>query len=207
MALPVPLEALVERLVRLPGVGRRSAARIAFHLARRPAEEVRALADAIANLPAALGACALCGNLAARTPAGAAGLCPVCEDPRRDRGIVCVVEQADNLAAIERTGAYRGVYHVLGGAISPLRGIGPDQLRIEPLLERVRAGGVREVILATNPTVEGEATALYLARLLGPQGLRVTRPATGLPVGGELDFVDQATLARAFEGRRDMPGE
>ncbi len=199
---PAPIEALIERLVRLPGIGRRSAARIAFHLARRAPDEVHALAQAIGALPEALTTCAVCGNLA---PAGGTARCPVCDDPRRDRAVVCVVEQADNLAAIERTGAFRGVYHVLGGAISPLRGIGPEHLRIDALLARLRGGEIREVILATNPTVEGEATALYVARLTAGSGVRVTRPATGLPVGGELDYVDQATLCRAFEGRRDVP--
>jgi recombination protein RecR len=196
--LPRPLEELVERLVRLPGIGRRSAARIAFHLARRPAGEVLALGEAISALPQRLRPCTTCGNLAGEE------LCPVCADPRRDRSLLCVVEQPENLVAIERTGAFRGVYHVLGGAISPLRGVGPDQLRIGELLARLRGAGVSEVILATNPTVEGEATALYVARQVEPLGLRVTRPATGLPVGSELEYIDQATLARAFEGRRDV---
>ncbi len=195
---PAPLERVIDQLLRLPGIGRRSAARIAFHLARRPAEDVRALAAAIGALPDHLGTCERCGNLASDE------LCPVCADPRRDAGLVCVVEQADNLAAIERTGAFRGVYHVLGGAISPLRGVGPEHLRIEELLRRIGSGDIRELILATNPTVEGEATALYVARQVLDTGVRVTRPATGLPVGGELDYVDQATLARAFEGRREI---
>lgn len=201
--LAAPLESLIERLARLPGIGRRSAARIALHLARRPADEVRALAEAIGRLPQALAACEVCANIA--EAAGGATICPVCADPRRDRSLICVVEQPDNLAAIERTGAFHGVYHVLGGAISPLRGVGPEDLRIEALQRRVDAGGVTELILATNPTVEGEATAFFVARLLGPSGVRVTRPATGLPVGGELDYIDQATLTRAFDGRRDLP--
>ncbi len=194
--LPEPLERVVARLIRLPGIGRRGAQRIAFHLAGAPADDVRALAGAIAALPEALYPCTVCGNIAG------AELCPVCADPRRDRTALCVVELPENLAAIERTAAYRGVYHVLGGSISPLRGVGPGDLRIDALLARLASGEVREVILTTNPTVEGEATAHYLARLIAPSGVRVTRPATGLPVGGELDFVDQATLARAFEGRR-----
>ncbi len=194
--LPEPLERLVARLLRLPGIGRRGAQRIAFHLAGAPAGDVRALAAAIAALPEALAPCTVCGNLAG------ADLCPVCADTRRDRTVLCVVELAENLAAVERTAAYRGVYHVLGGAISPLRGVGPGDLAIEPLLARLAAGEVREVIVATNPTVEGEATAHYLARLIVPSGIRVTRPATGLPVGGELEFIDQATLARALEGRQ-----
>ncbi len=193
-----PLDRLIEQLVRLPGIGRRSAARIAFHLARRPAAEIRSLAAAIAELPDQLVTCRVCGNLSGGE------LCVICADPRRERSVLCVVEQADNLAAIERTGAFRGLYHVLGGAISPLHGVGPDQLRIDALLERLAAGGVSELILATNPTVEGEATALYLARQVTTPGVRITRPATGLPVGGELDYVDQATLARALENRRDL---
>ncbi|MBP7148862.1 MAG: recombination protein RecR [Acidobacteria bacterium] len=194
------MDALIQRLVRLPGIGRRSAARIAFHLARSPAEDVMALADAIATLPQTLRACEVCGNLAGEP------VCGICADPRRDRATICVVEQPDNLAAIERSGAFRGLYHVLGGAISPLRSIGPENLRIEGLVERLAGGEVREVILATNPTVEGEATALYLARRIAAAAgaIRVTRPATGLPVGGELDYVDQVTLARALEGRRDL---
>lgn len=200
--LPGPLARLVERLVHLPGIGRRSAARIAFHLARQPADEVRALAETIGALPDGLGPCRNCGNLAASGTGD--DRCPVCADPRRDGTVVCVVEGADNLAAIERTGAYRGIYHVLGGAISPLRGIGPDDLRILALLDRLREGVIREVILATNPTVEGEATALYIARQVEPLGIPVTRPATGLPVGGDLDYIDLATLTRALEGRRRL---
>ncbi len=196
--LPGPLERLVEELRRLPGVGPRSARRLAFHLARVPAAEARALAEAIAGLADSLHACRTCGNLAE------GDLCPVCADPRRDPALICVVEQPENLAAIEETGSWRGVYHVLGGAISPLRSVGPEDLAVEPLLARVAAGGVREVILATNPTVEGEATALYLARRLAGTGVRVTRPATGLPVGGELEYVDRTTLARALAERRDL---
>ncbi len=199
--LPEPLARLVEELRRLPGIGPRSARRIAFHLARRPAAEVRALAEALAALPEELGVCRECGNLAE------ADLCPVCADARRDRALLCVVEQAENAAAIEETGSWRGLYHVLGGAISPLRGVGPEDLAIDALLARVARGGIREVILATNPTVEGEATAHYLARRLAGAGVRVTRPATGLPVGGDLEYVDRTTLARALEARRDVePG-
>jgi recombination protein RecR len=197
--LPEPIERLVALLSRLPGIGRRSAQRIAFQLVRQPHEETAALAAAIGALPDALGTCPDCGNWAA-----AGARCAICLDPRRDRSVVCVVEQADNLAAIERTSVFRGLYHVLGGAISPLKAIGPAQLRIESLLERLREPGTREVILATNPTVEGEATALYIARLLSGSGLEVSRPATGLPVGGELDYVDGQTLSRALEGRRTL---
>lgn len=186
------------RLLRLPGIGRRSAGRIAFQLARWPAEEARALAGAIAALPDELRACRTCGNLAGEE------LCAVCRDPRRDTSLLCVVEQPENVAAIERSGAYRGLYHVLGGAISPLRSVGPEDLRIAELVERTCAGGAAEVILATNPTVEGDATALYVARQLEGRGVAVTRPATGLPMGGELEYVDGVTLSRAFEARRKL---
>lgn len=193
-----PLDRLVQRLLALPGIGRRSAQRIAFFLARSPAEEVRALAEIIAALPEAVRPCTCCGNLASGS------LCPVCSNPRRDRSLICVVEQPDNLAAIERTGVFQGLYHVLGGAISPLRGVGPESLRIDSLIKRLEEGGIGEVILATNPTVEGEATAVYLAGRIASLGIPVTRPATGLPVGGELEFVDQLTLTRALEGRRNL---
>jgi recombination protein RecR len=197
---PSPIERLVEQLVRLPGIGRRSAQRLAFFLARSPAEDLARLAASISSLPDELRPCATCGNLSGEET------CAICRDPRRERSVLCVVEQPENVAAIERTGAYRGLYHVLGGAISPLRSIGPESLRISALAERLEAGSFSEVILATNPTVEGEATALYIARQIGPGGISVTRPATGLPVGGELDYIDRSTLARAFEGRRRLGG-
>ncbi|RMF75755.1 MAG: recombination protein RecR [Acidobacteria bacterium] len=195
------MEALVARLVRLPGIGRRSAQRLAFHLAREKPDELAGLARAIEALPRELQTCTRCGNLAAGE------LCAICSDPRRDESVICVVEQPENVAAIERSGAFRGVYHVLGGAISPLRSVGPDDLRIDGLLERVAAGGVEEVILATNPTVEGEATALYIARQLRDRPVRVTRPATGIPVGGDLEYVDEATLSRALAARRGVLDE
>jgi recombination protein RecR len=196
--LPDSLDRLVRALSRLPGVGRRSAQRIAFHLARQTPEEVHRLASAIAELPDVLRACEVCGNLTDQKT------CAICDDPRRDAGLICVVEQPENLAAIERSGSYRGLYHVLGGAISPLRSVGPEDLRIAELGRRIEAGQVREVILATNPTVEGEATALYVARQIVPEHVRVTRPATGLPVGGDLDYIDKSTLSRAFETRHDL---
>ncbi|UCF68605.1 MAG: recombination protein RecR, partial [Acidobacteriota bacterium] len=189
---PDPIDELTERLLRLPGIGRRSAQRIAYYLARAAASESRGLADAIAALPEALAPCEVCGNLAG------AKLCAICRDEGRDRSQLCVVEHADNLASIERTGAYRGLYHVLGGAIAPLKAIGPEDLSIEALVERIQSGGISEVIIATNPTLEGEATALFLARRLKALGVRVTRPATGVPVGGELEFVDRSTLTRAL---------
>lgn len=199
--LPAPLDRLVRQLSRLPGVGRRSAQRIAFFLAREEGDDARRLAQAIAALPEELRHCERCGNLASEA------LCPICEDSRRDDSLLCVVEQPENLAAIERSGAFRGRYHVLGGAISPLHSIGPENLRIAELEERVREGRVREVVLATNPSVEGEATALFIARRLKPLGIAVSRPATGLPVGGDLDYVDGATLSRALEARRRVESE
>ncbi len=199
--LPEVLERLIRALQRLPGIGPRSAQRIAFHLARSPRSEPLQLGRLISALPEELGECSVCGSYAEGE------LCPVCRDPRRDEATICVVERPDNLAAIERSGVYRGRYHVLGGAISPLHGIGPDDLRIDQLLERAADAAVRELILATNPTVEGEATALFIARRAAGLDLQVTRPATGLPVGGELEYVDRGTLARALEGRqRLLPG-
>ena len=197
-SLPPPLERLLQALVRLPGIGPRSARRLAFYLAKSPPGEVKALAEAIAELPSRLAHCRICGNFSEGE------ICEFCADPRRETGTLCVVEQPDNLAAIEGSGAYHGLYHVLGGAISPLKSMGPKELRIDSLLERLADGKISEVILATNPTVEGEATALYLARRLARFPVRVTRPATGLPVGGELDYVDRSTLSRAFEGRREV---
>jgi len=182
----------------LPGIGPRSARRLAFHLAKSPPREVKALAEAIAELPDQLANCRVCGNFSEGET------CEICGDPRRESRTICVVEQPDNLAAIESSGAFRGLYHVLGGAISPLKSMGPEDLRIDSLLKRLAGGEISEVILATNPTVEGEATALYLARRLADFPVRVTRPATGLPVGGELDYVDRNTLSRAFEGRREL---
>ncbi|NJN64918.1 MAG: recombination protein RecR [Acidobacteria bacterium] len=185
-------------MIKLPGIGRRSAQRIAFHLSRQPEAEVRALAATLIRLPEELHSCRTCGNLASGET------CSICNDPRRESDVICVVEQADNLNAIEKTGAFRGRYHVLGGSISPLRSVGPQDLRIDALLWRVREGAITEVILATNPTVEGEATALYIARQLADSGTRVTRPATGLPVGGELEYVDGVTLTRALAARRGV---
>ncbi len=199
--LPDPLETLIRALLRWPGIGPRSAQRIAFHLAREEDGELRALGGLISGLPDSLGSCSRCSNFSE------GDLCPICLDVRRDDATLCVVEQPDNLAAIERSGAYRGVYQVLGGSISPLRGVGPEDLRIETLLERLSEGKIRELILATNPTVEGEATALFIARKAAPFAVSITRPATGLPVGGELDYVDKGTLARAFEGRQQVPDD
>lgn len=177
-------------------MGRKTAQRLAFHLLNAPREDCESLARALVELRERLGFCERCFNLAE----GKA--CPVCADPKRDPGLLCVVEEPSNLLALERTGAFTGLYHVLGGALSPLKDVGPDDLRIRELLERVGSGEVREVVIATNPDVEGEATAVYLSRLLEPLDLTVTRLAQGLPAGGDLEFTDDLTLRRAFEGRR-----
>jgi len=193
-----PIGRLIEALRLLPGIGQKTATRLAFHILRRPPEEASALARAIEEARRLIRPCVRCGNFSD------AELCPVCVDPRRDGSILCVVEEAANLPAIERTGLYHGHFHVLGGVLSPLRGIGPEELRVASLLEHVREGGVREVILATSPNVEGEATAVYLAGLLRPTGVRLTRIAQGLPVGSELEFTDDNTLAKALEARREF---
>ena len=195
--LAAPLDRAVTELCRLPGIGRKTALRLVFHLLKAPESEVAALSKALGELRGSVRLCKSCFNLAE------GDLCPVCADPRRDRGLLCVVEEPANVLALERTGAWRGLYHVLGGALSPLKDVGPDDLRIGELLERVRVEPPREVVLATNPNVEGEATAVYLARLLKPVGIAVTRLAQGLPAGSDLEFVDDLTLRRSFEGRRE----
>ena len=192
-----PIARLIEALKLLPGIGQKSATRLAFHILKRPREEALALARSIEGACRQIHPCGTCGNFSETD------LCPICTDERRDRSSICVVEEAANLPAIERTGLFRGLYHVLGGSLSPLRGIGPEELRVNPLIERIRGGGVREVILAMSPTVEGEATAVYLANLVKPLGPRVTRIAQGLPVGSELEFTDDMTLAKALEARRE----
>ncbi|MDX1384664.1 MAG: recombination mediator RecR [Thermoanaerobaculia bacterium] len=191
-----PLSRLVGELSRLPGIGPKTATRLAHHLLRVPSEEARALAAAVVEVKEKLFHCSTCNAITAIDP------CAICSDPRRERGSLCVVEEPFNIQPIERTGEYRGLYHVLMGALSPQRGIGPDQLRIDGLMERLE--DVEEVLLATNPDVEGEATALYLARLLKPRGLRVTRLAFGMPVGGDIEYTDEVTLARSLSGRQDM---
>jgi recombination protein RecR len=191
------LENLVAQLTRLPGVGTRTAHRLAFHLLRVPTEEGLALADAIREAKERIGFCRECGNLTEEE------LCPICQDARRDRSVICVVEQPADLVSVERTREYRGLYHVLGGALSPIDGVEPAHLRIDELLRRVERDGVEEVVLATNPTLTGEATATFIAdRLRG--SIRVTRLASGLPVGSDLEYADEVTLGRALAGRRDM---
>ncbi len=189
---------LIEELGRLPGIGPKSAQRIAFHLLQAPEDEVRQLAETLLILKQRVRFCVICGHVTDEDE------CRICRDPRRDPAVLCVVEEPKDVIAIERTGEYRGRYHVLGGAISPIDGIGPDDLRIRELLQRLADGVVQEVILATDPNLEGEATATYLARTLSPMGLTVTRLASGLPVGGDLEYADEVTLGRAFAGRRRL---
>ncbi|MCI0689989.1 MAG: recombination mediator RecR [Sporichthyaceae bacterium] len=187
---------LIDELGRLPGIGPKSAQRLAFHLLSADPHDVRRLVDAINEVKEKVRFCLVCGNVAE------AEQCRICRDPRRDQTVLCVVEEPKDVVAIERTREFRGRYHILGGAISPIEGIGPDDLRIRELMQRLADGEVNELILATDPNLEGEATATYLARLLKPMGLRVTRLASGLPVGGDLEYADEVTLGRAFEGRR-----
>jgi recombination protein RecR len=189
---------LIEELGRLPGIGPKSAQRIAFHLLAADPAEVRRLVGAISEVKEKVRFCEVCGNVTEDVR------CRICRDPRRDPAVLCVVEEAKDVVAIERTREFRGRYHVLGGAISPMDGIGPDDLRVRELLARLGEGEITELILATDPNLEGEATAAYLARLVKPMGLTVTRPASGLPVGGDLEYADEITLGRAFEGRRSL---
>lgn len=191
---------LIDELGRLPGVGPKSAQRIAFHLLATDAADVRRLVDALTEVKARVRFCETCGNVAESER------CRICADPRRSPEVICVVEEPKDVVAIERTREFRGRYHVLGGAINPIENVGPGDLRISELMARLADGQVTEVILATDPNVEGEATATYLARMLGPMGLRVTRLASGLPVGGDLEYADEVTLGRAFEGRRLVGG-
>lgn len=193
-----PIGRLIDALKLLPGVGQKSATRLAFHILKRPPEEAAALARAIQDARTRVRDCVSCGNFSEEAT------CPICADARRDRSAICVVEEAANLPALERTGLYQGLYHVLGGSLSPLRGIGPEELRVGRLVERLREGGVREVILAMSPNVEGEATAVFLAGIVKPLGVRVTRIAQGLPVGSEIEFTDDMTLAKALESRREF---
>jgi recombination protein RecR len=195
-----PVQDLIDELGRLPGVGPKSAQRIAFHLLKLGKDDALRLAGAIAEAKDRVSFCRTCFNLAE------GDLCGICTNPRRDPTVVCVVEEPRDLVAVEKTGEFNGRYHVLQGAISPIEGVGPEQLRIRELLDRIGSDGIAEVILCTNPNLEGEATAMYLGRLLKPLGLRVTRIASGLPVGGDLEYADELTLGRALEGRRDVEG-
>lgn len=186
---------LIDELGRLPGVGPKSAQRIAFHLLDADKDEVQQLVDAITTVKTSVSFCQICGNVSEQEE------CAICRDARRDRTVICVVEESKDVMAIERTRSYRGLYHVLGGAISPLQGVGPDQLRIRELMTRLSDETIQEIVLATDPNLEGEATATYLSRMLKTLGIRVTRLASGLPVGGDLEYADEVTLGRAFEGR------
>ena len=193
-----PVSRLIEELGKLPGIGPKSAARLTYYLLRIPEAEARALAEAIIAVKEKTVLCSSCQNITDSNP------CAVCASKERDHSIICVVKEPLDIMALERTGQYRGLYHVLHGVLSPMDGIGPDDLKIKELLQRLKAGSVNEVILATNPNLEGEATAMYLQRLLSPFGVRLTRLARGLPVGGDLEYADEVTLTHALEGRQEM---
>jgi recombination protein RecR len=193
-----PVQDLVEELARLPGIGPKTAQRLAFHILKIEPADARRLADAINTMKEKIRFCTACFNISVEP------LCDFCTDPRRDAKSVCVVEEPRDIIAVEKTGEFKGRYHVLGAAISPIDGIGPDDLRIAELLDRITQDGIEEVIVATNPNLEGEATAMYLARLIVPLGVKVTQIARGLPVGGDLEYADEVTLGRALEGRREM---
>ncbi len=194
----VPLARLIDELKRLPGIGQKSAQRIAFHLERAPREDAERLAAALRDVKDKIRLCSVCNNLTELDP------CDYCSDPSRDPSVVCVVETPYNAIAIEKTREFHGLYHVLHGALSPLQGIGPDQLKLKNLIERLKSGTIREMIVATNPNVEGEATAIYLSKLIKPLGVKVTRIAMGVPVGSELEFADEVTMLKAIEGRREI---
>ena len=196
--MPDPLARLVEQLQKLPGIGAKGAQRLAFHILKNTRDEAERLCDAIRDVKERVTYCSTCNNITEHDP------CVFCTGPTRDPRVICVVEEPQNVSVVEKTREFRGVYHVLMGALSPLHGVGPDDLKIKGLLSRVANGGVEEIILATNPTVEGEATALYLARLLKPLGVRVTRIAMGIPVGSDLEYADEVTMTRAMEGRREV---
>ncbi|MHB0968190.1 MAG: recombination mediator RecR [Thermoanaerobaculia bacterium] len=193
-----PVEKLINELTKLPGVGGKSAARLAYHILKRPAAEAEALAAAILEVKSSIFRCSICNNMTDVEP------CAICSDPRRDGSLLCVVEEAFNIPTIEASRDFRGVYHVLLGTLSPLKGVGPDEIDIAGVVRRVQSGTIREVIVATNPNVEGEATALYIAQQLRPIGVRVTRLGFGLPVGGDLEYADHVTMAKALEGRREI---
>lgn len=195
---PAPLEKLVEQFARLPGIGSKSAQRLAFHLLSLPEKEVQEFAAAVLDAKRSVTLCPVCQNLTS------GGLCPICANPKRDEAVICVVADPRDVIAIERAREFRGHYHVLHGVLSPMNHVGPDDLQIKSLVDRVAVGNIDEVIMATNPDTEGEATALYIARLLKPFGVKVTRLAYGIPVGGHLEFADDATLMRALEGRREL---
>ena len=193
-----PIARLIDELKRLPGIGQKTAQRLAFHLLRTAREEALALADAIRDAKEKIRECSVCNNITDTDP------CHYCSSPTRNRKTICVVEEPNNILAIEKTRQYAGLYHVLGGALSPLQGVGPDQLKIKSLIERLKGGAVEEIIVCTNPTAEGEATAAYLSKLIKPLGVRVTRIGVGIPVGSDLEYADEVTMLKAMEGRRDL---
>lgn len=193
-----PLSRLIDELKRLPGIGQKSAQRIAFHIERAPRENAERLSEAILEVKDKLKLCSLCNNLTEEDP------CSICSDPSRTHSLICVVETPYNVVSIERTHEFHGLYHVLHGALSPLQGIGPEQLRLKNLIDRLKNGSVKEIIVATNPNVEGEATAIYLSKLIKPLGVKVSRIAMGIPVGSELEFADEVTMLKAMEGRREI---
>lgn len=193
-----PIVKLIDELKRLPGIGQKSAQRLAFHLLRVPPEQALALSDAIRQAKLAIRECTVCNNITDADP------CLYCSSPTRDKKIICVVEHPHNILAVEKTRQFFGLYHVLGGALSPLEGIGPDHLKLKSLIERLKPGTVEEIIVATNPTAEGEATAVYVSKLLKPLGVRVTRIGVGIPVGSDLEYADEVTMLKAMEGRRDL---
>lgn len=195
---PAALERLTEQFAKLPGIGSKTAQRLAFYLLSQPSEEAEAFAQAVLEAKKTVRACPICQNLTDQEQ------CAICSDPQRDNGLICVVAEPKDVIAVERAREYHGVYHVLHGVISPLNHMGPDDIRIQELLKRIGAGGVREVIMATNPDTEGEATAMYISRLLRPMGVKVTRLAYGIPVGSQLEYADEITLLRALEGRREI---
>jgi len=193
-----PIERLIEELKRLPGIGQKTAQRLAFYLLRSTKEEAMGLAEAIREAKERIGVCSVCNNITDKDP------CLYCASVTRSRKTICVVEEPNNILAVEKTRQYGGLYHVLGGALSPLSGVGPDKLKIKSLIERLKNGTVEEIIIATNPTVEGEATAVYLSKLIKPLGVRVTRIGVGIPVGSDLEYADEVTMLKAMEGRRDL---
>jgi recombination protein RecR len=193
-----PVMRLIEELKRLPGIGQKTAQRLAFYLLRSDRDQALALSDAIREAKERIRQCSVCNNITDADP------CFFCTSPGRNKSVICVVEEATNIQAVERTRQFSGMYHVLGGALSPLQGVGPDQLHIKSLIERLKAGTVEEIIIATNPTAEGEATAVYLSKLIKPLGVRVTRIAMGIPVGSDLEYADEVTMLKAMEGRRDL---
>lgn len=195
---PEPITRLIEEFSKLPGIGPKSAQRLAYHVLRASEDDARALAKALGDVKESVVLCGTCFNITVNNP------CVLCEDEQRDRSLVCVVEEPLDVLVVERTGGFRGLYHVLHGALNPIEGVGPDKLRIQELLERAEAGGLMEVIMATNPSLEGEATSMYLQRLLQPLGVRVTRLARGLPSGADIEYMDDLTLSRALEGRQEL---